>query len=130
MLADEVTHRPRAAYLDISMSALGKMAANYNLIAITRVADDTVDGLTDKRISKSDAFSIVVDKRRIEIPFAKESLDRLPTSRTIDVYAIVVPKEFDVQQVTSLSSLDHLHAQVVGHGAMAIGPQAYAPTKP
>ena len=109
-LRNPTNKRTTSVFLDLNTLAVGPKAKDYRFVLVARVPDDRVDGLTDKIIEKSSAFSIVASTRRIEAPLGPASLARIHGSTLIDLRLVILPVTYEPEQIVSLSSLEQLKA--------------------
>jgi hypothetical protein len=114
------TQEPTAIFVDVLTTNSGLQAKNYNLVVIGRIADNTVDEMSDTRIDRSPPFSVVLGTRRIEVPISAASLLRLKNGGLVIIYAIALPTRFSPSQIASVAGLQDMGAKIVGMTGVSI----------
>ncbi len=90
------------------------VAQAYSLMIIVRVADDSVDALTDPLIAKSRLFAITGEVRTIQINLSDAFIERANAADKrfhtvgIQFYITLIPKHIRAEQILTLADVTTL----------------------
>ena len=118
LVTDQSTKQITRGYVDVSIPEIGPKAGEFKIYVLARVVDNTSDLFTDDRLDRSSAFSITLGTRRIEVQLSDNSIQRLQTSKILDMFVVLLPSEHDARQIFALSALQELHGQLIAQAGV------------
>jgi hypothetical protein len=96
---------------EIDTSVLRRVAAQYNVLVIVRVPDNSVDSLDDTRIARSDAFAITGEVRTIQIDLTDQFIQRAneveqqANGQPIEGFIGLIPKSVRPNQILTVRDI-------------------------
>lgn len=114
-----LSRRTRMASVTINTAALAQYAKDFSVLLVMRVADNSVEVLTDNRIEKSPAFTITGEVRKIEVNLSKEFIERADATNqrfnevSFQYYVVVVPRQIRPEQIVTLSDVTALGGKLI-----------------
>jgi len=126
----------RSAFVTVNTALLSPFARDYFFLLIVRVADNSVDALTDPRLEKSQAFAITGEFRTIQVNLSEEFIQRADATEkrfsqvSLQYYFALIPKHVRAEQILTLSDITALGGrQLLSHPSPEIVVRPVAPPK-